>query len=581
MLSKVNSYFLWILLILLTVILLSWPTHYQYKYEAVQAVSSLENPILFGIVLSFWTSGLLVIAKREKPLCYILLLCIFSMTYIAFWIINCPYICGGSFDPGGIGYSKYILEHAHITIGDPKWGYFEFPLNSIFGAILSQITDLAIPSASKIFLVFASILLALSAYIFFFNSLNNPWKSFLGVIVAMMGNVQMILTLNFFRPGTMGLLYVASILALLGLRTVRRGRTSAEVVALVVMALSVGMTHFISSVTFLFIFLGMYLYQQLAKRSSISFNMIILVAVAYLTWWFYISIFTTQFVLDRAITLLSEPAELSLFFALRKGELLLTEQVPIWATIVRVLWLIVLYLLPIFVAIQLYINSFLFKKKVTLEESLGGLFGLLLLSGIMTLLDIGANRSIQQFLLFSTFFTPPILISFLSDDQAKYLNRIGKRVFIFPLILIVVLSFPTFLAHNPSVNTQIFYEREHSTLTFIQANCYDGVNLFSDADTGLLIKYYLPEVNYNVLPYAPDYVKDEVEFLNKLPQYMKAFEDSGTDSLFVYSPRITHRSYIMFGMPEDHPIWREVLQILEYKNDKIYNNGFIWVFANE
>jgi hypothetical protein len=498
--------------------------------------------------------------------------------YLAFWVINSFYIGGGSFDPGGISYVKYILEHGNMILGDPKWGYFEFPVNSIFGAILSQITNLPIFFMSKIFLVVATLLLTLSAYTFLLRLLNDSWKSFLGVVMAVLGSISVTVHLQFYRPGTMGFLYIAPILVLLGFCKYKSKITSAEYFLVILILGTTCMTHFISSVAYFFIFFGMYFYQRLSKKEpiSLSFCVIILIAIIYLAWGLYVSLYTTNFILARTTAFLS--GEFSLVFALRKGQLLLAEGIPFWATVVRVFWLITIYFIPVLITFKLCANSLFFKRESALEESLAAILGLLLLTGIMSLLDMGANRSIMQFLIFSTFFTPPLLINFLSNNQGKYFNRIVKRILKFLPILIIFLSFPTFLAHNPTVNTQIFYEKEHFTFRFIFLYHVrgDSFDLFSDADTLLLTLYYLPEANYNPIPYAPDYVKNETEFIKKLPQYIEVFKSSKDKSLFIYSPRIFHRPYIMLGIHEDHPIWQVMFQNLSYRS-KIYDNGFNWI----
>jgi len=578
--SKINHYLLWALLILLTAILLLWPVHYQYKYEAVQALSIFDNLFAFGGLYILWMSILFLLANQIGLWRNALLVCLFSLVYNGFWLINCPYIAGASFDPGGVAYVNYILDRGRIASGVPQWGYFEFPITPIFGAALSQIAGLDIFTASKVFLVFGSLTLALSVYIFYFKSLGNSEMSFLGVIIAMLGSVFMI-SLAFFRPGTMGFLLIfAPFLVLIGLHKDKIGRTLAEAILIILIFLTVVCTHFISSVAFFFILLGIYLYQRLNKREIISLNMIVLASVLSFSWWIYQSLYTTGFIVTSFAAFLAEPMGISLTFALRHGEALLGGQVPVWASGVRTFWLILLYVLPSVIVIKAYASRLLFKKReAVLGKEMGALLGIGILLIIMTIADQGANRSVGQFFLFSTFFMPLILLTFLS--QGKFFNRNSKKVLLCSAIFIILLSFPTFLAHHPSVNTQIVYNREHALFLFLKANYGKDkeMNIFTDLNTSMPRQYYLPDANHYLLPYAPDYVQTKAEFLQKLPQYMEWFSNTKGDSYFIYSPRISHFSYMQLGVPKDHPIWGEVLQDLEGKN-KIYDNGFNWIVVD-
>jgi len=578
-LSKSNLYLLCILLIILTASLLLWPVNYHYKYEAVQSLSALHNPALFGCIFTIWFIILLVMARQGSLWWNAFLICIFGLVYVGFWLVNSPYISGGSFDPSGVSYTKYILEHGHITMGVPKWGYFEFPITPIFGAICSHITGLVVFSTAKALLTFGTILFTFSLYIFLLKSIGDPWKSFLGVLIAMLGCIHLI-ALDFFRPGTLGLLYIAPLLILIGLHKDRIGKSAAEAFLLILILFTVCMTHFMSSVEFLFVLLGIYVYKRFKKTElAINFRIIIIAAILYLTWWIFVSVFTSNFVLKSGEAFLSNPSGISVFFAFMRAKALVGEQVPVWASAVRLFWIILLYALPVLITVKLIFRSAPSERKsLSLGKSTGALLGIALLTIIMIPLDMGANRSFEQFFRFGMFFTPLILLKFLDVTENKFFSKIGKRVFGFLPVILIFLAFPTFLAHQPSVNTQIYYNKEHSAFAFLQANYNQDVNvsIFCDVGTGLLQSYYLPEANRYLVPYAPEYVKDKAEFLEKLPAYIEGFVNSKGKSFFIYSPRITHYPYLQLGLPEDDPIWAETLETLNSKN-KIYDNGFNWI----
>lgn len=146
-----------------------------------------------------------------------------------------------------------------------------------------------------------------------------------------------------------------------------------------------------------------------------------------------------------------------------------------------------------------------------------------------------------------------------------------------------MLAMPTFLAHHPSANTQVFYYAEHQAFIFIQSSydTGDGLHIFADADTGYLKPYYLPEADCDLFPYPPEYVTDEDDLPGEARGYMQVFEEAEGPSLFVFNTqRLSHRTDLLLGVPATDPIWQEVAQDLE-RQHKIYDNGFDSVVATQ
>ncbi len=586
-LTKAHNSLLWALLLLLTTILLLWPVRYSYKYEAVQSLSVLDSPFIFGAVFIVWMTILLQISRRGSFLFNVLLICMFSLVFNAFWLINSPYIAGASFDPSGIAYSNYIVEHGTITFGDPAWGYFEFPTTPLLGASVSQATGLSVFDSSKIILIIACLLVPVSAYLLYSKSLGNSKSSLLAVIIGLLGSVHFIF-FAFFRPGTIGFVLFAVLLAFIGTRKGRFGRTPAETVIFTVLFLALVMTHFMTSVAFFLILVGIYIYSRLTSAASnpLSASIMVLAAGLCLAWWFYESLYTTEFVLQRFDEFLAEPTGVSMDLALQKGEALIGVEVPIWARLVRTFWLLLLYLVPSLIALVIYTNFMIRRKRgMTPRIEEGALLGLVVLLVIMTVSDQGANRAISQFLLFGALIMPPVFIRFLygTQDVTSSPNRTWQRVgSVLVILTLVLLSFPTFLAHHPSANTQIRYDTEHSAFAFLRSHSEElsEIALFADIDTGYMHSYYLPDTEFYPIPYPPDYVADDEEFLMRFPRFLQDFNDLNKRSFFMYSPRMLHRPNIYLGIPEDHPIWAESAQAFHCHNI-IYDNGFVWSATND
>ena len=582
--TKPINLILWVILVTLSTVILKWPVNYRYEYEAVQALSAINHVFILGIVFTAWIACLFILARQTGFAGNALLVCIFGLVIGGFFVINCPYITTSSFDPSGLAYTKYIMEHGRFILGDPQWGYFEFPATPILGAFITHLTGLSVVIASKIILVAACILLPLAAYVFYFKFLGKSFMSFFGTVIAMLGSVQMIV-LDQYRPGTIGFLFLAPFLVLIGLNNDRIKGNSTQLILILLLLVTVIMTHFISSVAFIFMLVGIYIYQKLIKQEIFSGKVIIVTLVFALTWWAYLSLFTTQYVGNRFMIFLSDPYSVSLVFALSKAQALLGGQVPLWASSIRSFWILALFALPCLIALIKLVSIRRRIQKVEIE--LGIILGILLLTIVMTLADQGGNRSIQTFFLFATFLMPLIILRILNTERVGLLttrfHRISNSLILTVLTcLIVILAFPTFLANNPSVDSQLTYNIEYATFSFLEnkLGSFGQVNLFGDADTLYSNQYFLEEATTYIVPLpAGGTVENKDEFFTQLQNYLESF-NKVRDGLFIYSPRITHDAYMTLGISEQDPIWDEVTNTLEY-DDKIYENGFDSVTINQ
>jgi len=149
-------------------------------------------------------------------------------------------------------------------------------------------------------------------------------------------------------------------------------------------------------------------------------------------------------------------------------------------------------------------------------------------------------------------------------------------------LLLVVIAFPTFLANNPSVNTQVIYDREYATFSFINnyEDSSDQHNLFCDGDTAIICSYFMEDDQPNLFPYAPEIVQNQSQFFTQVPLYLKSFNDANDHPLFIYSPRLSQGAYLQLDISEQDPIWDEVNNSLEY-DDRIFENGFDSIIINQ
>jgi hypothetical protein len=582
---------LWILLLLLTASILIFPVKLQFEYHAVESLYIFgDNLLLFSILYVVWLASLLLllfskIAEWQR----VVLITIFTLVFLGFWVVNTPY---GSYADGmvNMGHVKYLTETGSIPFDHPSLAYFQYPGLHLTALSITEITGLDILVTRTILLVFSRILLAILLYVIFTKSLHNPAVASLSVLLFFHGSL--LLQRTMFHPGITAFIFFVILLWIL--MTYKDGRVMPLMVVFLICFSALTITYLPIPAFFIFAFVGIYIMQQISKKMTYSRSLLIFCVVIFLTWEMY---WATRMFSGLAghtqdlIAAFSNPLErlLPIFNTTTAS---LGESTPLWASLTRIFWLVVIFVFGAILGIK---NLFRYKKldlKETLET--GGLWGVLIFAAVCIFAFPGGTQQ-SRVLMYASLFTVPIIIRFITNMKEsnmipqstninKYLiipwNKVIKYSIVMIYLVVLVMSLPTFLVNHSDVDNLSVYKYEHSAGEFVETHYDDrSLSFISDILTVYTSVYFVPDAEFASLP-QPWEIASGQELWTKSNNLLYELQSSSNTAIFVFTERFDQAYRSAEYYEEFSTEWIEFINILS-RNDMIYNNNHSQVYANQ
>ncbi|MFC1943360.1 hypothetical protein ACFLWO_02120 [Chloroflexota bacterium] len=614
LLARNHRLALWVLLLLLTVVILLFPTHLEFEYHAIQSLYIFYNLPLFVILYCVWVSILLLLlffASKDNEWQKLLLVCIFALVYKGFWVIATP---NGAFadELSTLADIGYLQEAGRISSASLPIGYLEFPGIHFLGLSLSDICELGVLETRIWLSVFSSMLFAALLYVFFAKLLRNSNYASLGVLLALHGGAMFSTRGQQFWPGNLAFLLLALLLLLLVfLYGERKVGGPAAVGLFIVSCATLTISYLPTSVCFIFILSGIYLLQRFGKERSMSLTTIILCLVMVFVWLQYWSRSMFRGLVPLITIFIDNMTDGTIWGwlpAVRdQASIFVGEQVPLWASLTRLFWLAFVFIFGALLWIRNLIKA---RKLHSLEAiQIGGLLGVVIFS-IVCVLGFPGGGQYYRFLMYAPFFTVPIILRSLwdfssytkssSENIARFSENPGKgslvlklspqkglitfgswfRKYAFMLLvaLVCVLSLPTFLAHNGEVCTRAIYPYEYASGEFIES-VYGGkleqVEIFTEAYAAYPIGYYMREAHFHptLLPW---------EITNGAESWPGILvgdfgNSSYPNAIFVLSERLAQWWSGPPLIDKTGPRWVNFVNRLS-ENNKIYDSGHIEIY---
>jgi hypothetical protein len=600
---------LWILLILLTAIILFYPVHLSYEYRAVESPYIFDNLPLFGVLYSTWMALLLILflskGKEGKSSWEgMALVAIFALVSLGFWSIIAP----NRTDDGLLAAATVNHISTLGTLTGENVFYSSFPGIHLLASSICQITGLEVFDSVAMVLVFNALLLSALLYLLFSKTLKNQYLAIFAVLLVIQGNWYLSLA-SFLYPGYLGLIFFITFLVLLNRKEDALLGTWQDTLMMIILLAAVTITHFVTSMLFLLVLLGILLVQlisrhRLARRGDaqheprivVDWSIIALCLIVPLAWELYQSVSTFTGIVGLVPKVIEDITEGQLFgniFLL--GTANLGEATPLWANITRWSWFFSIFGFGAILALR---NLFRLRRLSSVEKKeIGGLAGIVLLGLTASLLSLGGPEGLR-FLLYAPLFIVPIILRFFSnlrsgqEDSETILRSYqtrggwpGRRsrgyAFIILPILFFALSFPTFLAHNNKISTTAFYPYDFAPGEFL-ASTYDtgeGLTLFFYGGTAGGVWYYLQDdADYG--PVVAN-VEDEEDLWRQADDAMTMFESSEGQRIFIFSERGKGAYEHLFGVKPSDIRWQQLEQRLQKGRKLFYNNGFVQLYEPE
>lgn len=579
---------LWILLLLLTVVLLSYPVRLVCDYHVIQAPYIFENLPLFAALFCVWMLLLLVLAVSKRDGANNLdwenlaLACVFGVVFWGFWAVITPY---GSYadDIWNQGHVRWLLQGSSIPLGHLNLTYFDYPGVHLLVSAISEVTGLGVAGSRTIFLVANALTFSALLYIVLQRILENPRLALLGVLLIAVVSVPLVDKMHVFGPASFGLTLLGGFLVILTRSEARVfGAGLPDRLVMLVLFSSMVIGYFANSFLVLLILLGIYAVQALARDNARrpSPATISLFAALVLTWatcWTWHTFDTLAGFLPRVEEQLLSGGFLEVALSLQASNV--GGSLPLWANATRLAGWALLGLSTI-----LGLSSLFRLKRLSLGGRIvtGALLGVILLF-LMGVFATRGGYQFSRFLLYGPLFAVPAALLYLTRGDA-----FRKGALALLTVVVFVLALPAFISSVNTVSTDAIYLSDVAGGTFLE--CHSGEKgarylLYgTSTDAMALASYYVPNAATRRVAEKDIYTGNEDTVWEEVDRLLADFMEPGIgltqEKLFIINEKSTVPYRHVVGIPLDDPNWDRVIGLL-WDNNRIYDNSHLEMYVSK
>ncbi len=543
----------------MTILLLFTQVHLAFNYLPIESISTISNFWFFAAVFVLWiltfmwlllTDATISSEKLEK----LILILIFVLVFPLFWKIalfnGLPAFDGGTFSIGIMTTSSQgHLVGPYVASSD----YFAmYPGSFLTGDFFSSILGLNSFEAVHYFEILTFLILVTILFVLFVRITKSTKLSGLAIVLIVLAN--QLLDRWYMHPVVYGVLLFAVMLFLLS----RKNTSSPVLIILVVLAATID--HFITSLLLVAILGTFFLVGRLSRRNFVSLPTLLFSILSVVIWVIYMS--WTQVLGTVLIPLL----DFNLFGTSYVSNLASANvsQVPFWANATQFASLIIVYILGSVATLYILFNRRERKdqNKLFACSALVGIASLCLLA---TIVSPGGGQY-YRFLLYGSFLTAPMLLLAVKSLGRKWLSML--------IILILVLSFSSFLLSGRSIEQDSWYSYELSGASFLSGRA-ETVYSGSPSVANVLGMSGAWNVSWVTLPEPA--VLDSKTVLNKTTDLVSNFIVNSQTGYNVFY--MSNRSFFdyerLFGL--DSKLLNNILNPV-FTSNKIYDNGYVKIY---
>lgn len=558
-----------VLLVALTFLVISYPANLHYDTSPVQSLSVFSNSVLFAIIFYFWMGTILffLILRQNDDLVFRAIpLIAFACVFLGLWVTKSSYGLTAD-EPAYFAGVRTIILSGRILPPVPNYAYTNFPGVLLVVSQFSEITGLSIISARTILVLVMDLTLVVAGYLFFRRLRLGQFAS-LAILAAIMGSRILATSAEYLQGGSLALAYFPLILVLL---LVTRGSLARTASILILFVASV-MAYLPSSAAILAVTLVLFGWRISRKTIGLHPAILTVFVLTIISWLIYQA---TPYPLGFAQS----------FLALLKSGLLNAFNSPVnsattgllplpsWAFVIEVSWLIVIYLAGTIIAAYLVVFRKLHHPSAVF--SVPAIVGLILMIVLLTLV-FPTGSQYFRFLQFGAFFTTPMVFLGMTSPKKKQ-----AKMLILVSMLLLALSFPTFLVDNKNISTQVIYSTDVSVYQFIGQLGPTGVVLYILPTDRVYTAFYVPGAN--VMSSSIAYDMTQSEGILSVRSLVDSFSSSSTATtstppLFVFSMRELY-GYQILGISPSSQSWGQTLGTL-YSTNVVFEDGTNTIFAH-
>lgn len=574
-LARSYRFFLWLLLIALTISIVVFPVNITLDASPVQSLNVFASFPLFAVVFLIWMALLLFLlfSKKEYEAVSwqrLALVGIFALVFVTFWASKTFYQGGDSISM--LSLVRYLQEAGRIP-GTHFQG-FDFPGVYLFTNLVAQVTGLDPFGAGYLLRIFTPVLSVALLYVFYANSLKNSYLASAALLLSMMASLGISTD---FRPNLLANVFLFAFLVISTRDEHELFKTVSDRLIMIILLMVVTVTYFMGSMAFFFILAGIYVTQQLGREKPLDVSILGVFLVVILSWEMYyaVKVFDT---LTGFIPMIVKHITTEEIFTTARVNLGATvgQQVPLWAVATRYFKWVFFYGSGTVLALIGLLRA---RKLGSFERrEIGGLLGILFFAVFAAVLS-PAGHEYYRYLMYASIFLGPIIIKFCVGSGERW----RKGALSLLLVLLLVLSLPSFLISGSSVSNANVSPQDIAAGKFLNSKYGngDGLYVFSNGCYGSDIAwYYLPNATHRGLIEYKDLTQSTVR--GDVDGVMKDFLDSGQNSIFIYSERWALSWYINFGVELTDPHWLSLKKQLSGENGEntIFDNEYIHVYRH-
>ncbi len=578
--------FAWGLALFLTAAILYYPADLRLVDSPIQSVNIIDNLPLFGIAYCLWLFMILALLfSKAGPTTNhwekMVLVALFAVVFWGFWTVNSPE--GQSEELYFLGYAKHLEDTGHIGLSAGNFTYFDFPGLSVFGYSVSSMTGLRHLDTRTLIMLFNAALMAVFLYHLYERSSDSADKPtglyLLAVPLVVQGNIMLSIGF-FFRPeNALGLLLLMTLLVLLAANRDEItffGRQRNNLVAIVVFA-ALMITHFLTAVAFIAILGGLYSLRLASRHRTPPLSTIGLFVVMVGAWALFYASTTFKSIVNLGPYFVSLVKRGEIFFYIYTlGVANAGGDVPLWASAVRLFWLVALYVLGGLLAL---LNLTRLQRLDSRERDYSGaLLGIGVMVALAALAG-GTGDQASRYVEYGGFFAVPIVLAFMSRAVPQRL----RVALVLPAFFL--LSMPTFLAYHGRATLNAFYPAERRSAEFLVSRSprtEEELNIFTGTRELYYYSYYLPKSTFKLTPWGVQ-KRADIQFVwNSIDSLVAAFvtgSSIGTqeNAVFIFSQAFPLTYQHLNGISSNDPRWLRVKARLADTN-LFYNNGHVQMY---
>jgi hypothetical protein len=569
--STATKLTLWTILSFLTAWVLLWPTTTTLTSDDPQLVSVIVSLEALGIVFSLWFGLLLLLAVRAQSHAErVFLVSMAAIVLMGFKLMFVP--AGGIEGFWHAAHANFLIQEGRIPFGQSNLTYFEFPGVHLTCAALASITGLTVLQVATCVLFIHAALFASLLYLAFARVVK-PNYALIGSLLAIAGGAA------YARTSLYPFYWALILLTLFVLLLLPKGQQQSLqtwpqklIATTVVLALTI--THLVTAVATAFILATILLVQHYARRYSVqaTASTLIFYSVIFFTWLVYVS--TNQFSgLAEVFADLSEEGTLNFPLVIMTANV--GARVPPWVTSIRLFWLVV----PWSIAGLVLMHNLLRLRRLEAPDRTlsAGLLGILLLSIAAFVIEPSFSQY-HKVLTYGPIFLIPLVMR-----RIPALSKRTLRIAWLGGALLVILSFPTFLAHGDLVSEIRLYEQEARAGEFLSSTADangEGPTTFSGRPVRSVLPYWVPEASLISEPFLEQIGgRDEFwKYMDSLTSQFLQSEPELSTSMFLFTDRLRFSYRHWFGIPPTDARWDLLEQSLD-STDRIYDDGFAKVYT--